>query len=212
MDFLIIAIELTILLHVGALAIAGRLCRQTIAEFSLNMGPKLWSKKIKGIEWSVRALPLGGYTKFENENFVGVRLTVIILILLSGCTLTYLTAVLALGRREAHSLIGGGFIIFFKGALSPSKIGREFVLRAAQYCREHSFLAILGAVCGWSTVVNLIPNPLLNGGAIIMHMFKAVVRISEGLEQKILLWSFLLHSVFMVGWAAAIYYAIWGAN
>lgn len=40
----------------------------TIHEFSIGMGPKLFSKKKDEIMYSVRALPLGGYVSMEGED------------------------------------------------------------------------------------------------------------------------------------------------
>ena len=40
-----------------------------ITEFSLGMGPKLFSKKGKdGVDYSVRLLPIGGYVAMEGED------------------------------------------------------------------------------------------------------------------------------------------------
>lgn len=42
----------------------------TVEEFSLGMGPKLFGKEVKGVLFSVRALPLGGFCKMLGEDEV----------------------------------------------------------------------------------------------------------------------------------------------
>ena len=48
--------------------IAARLCGVTVHEFSIGMGPALW-KHVgkKGTQFSIRALPIGGYCAMEGE-------------------------------------------------------------------------------------------------------------------------------------------------
>lgn len=40
----------------------------TVHEFAVGMGPKLFSKKIKETEYTIRALPLGGFVRMEGED------------------------------------------------------------------------------------------------------------------------------------------------
>ena len=53
-----------ILVHELGHFIAGLLVGAKIEEFNIGMGPKLLSKKFKGIEYCLRALPLGGSVNF----------------------------------------------------------------------------------------------------------------------------------------------------
>ena len=48
----------------------GRLCGIGIVEFSVGFGPKLLGWKRKGIQYSLRAIPLGGYCAFVGEDEV----------------------------------------------------------------------------------------------------------------------------------------------
>ena len=48
--------------------IVGRLCGIGIIEFAVGMGPKLLSFKRKGIIYSLRAIPLGGFCSFVGED------------------------------------------------------------------------------------------------------------------------------------------------
>ena len=48
--------------------LVGRLTGIGILEFSVGMGPKLFGWRRKGIDYSLRAIPLGGYCKFRGED------------------------------------------------------------------------------------------------------------------------------------------------
>ena len=47
--------------------LAAKSVKATIHEFSLGFGPKIFSKKKKGILYSIRAIPLGGYVKVAGD-------------------------------------------------------------------------------------------------------------------------------------------------
>ncbi len=69
--YIIIAILLfgiLIAAHEWGHFIAARLCGVTVNEFSLGMGPVLWKKMgKKGTQFSIRALPIGGFCAMEGE-------------------------------------------------------------------------------------------------------------------------------------------------
>jgi len=48
--------------------IVGRLCGIGIVEFSVGFGPKIFGFKRKGIQYSLRAIPLGGFCSFVGED------------------------------------------------------------------------------------------------------------------------------------------------
>ena len=50
----------------GHFAVA-KLCGVQVNEFSIGMGPVLWKKIYKGTQYSLRALPVGGYVALEGE-------------------------------------------------------------------------------------------------------------------------------------------------
>ena len=47
--------------------LAAKLCGVRVNEFSIGMGPALWKKIYKGTQYSLRALPVGGYVALEGE-------------------------------------------------------------------------------------------------------------------------------------------------
>ena len=50
----------------GHFAVA-KLCGIQVNEFSIGMGPVLWKKTRKGTQYSLRALPVGGFVALEGE-------------------------------------------------------------------------------------------------------------------------------------------------
>ena len=48
----------------GHFAVA-KLCGIQVNEFSIGMGPVLWKKNRKGTQYSLRALPVGGFVALE---------------------------------------------------------------------------------------------------------------------------------------------------
>ena len=50
----------------GHFAVA-KLCGIQVNEFSIGMGPVLWKKHCKGTQYSLRALPVGGFVALEGE-------------------------------------------------------------------------------------------------------------------------------------------------
>ncbi len=69
--FIIIAIlmlGILILVHELGHFVTGRLLGFKINEFSIGMGPKIFSKEKKGILYSLRWIPMGGFVAFHGED------------------------------------------------------------------------------------------------------------------------------------------------
>ena len=66
----ILIFGLLIFIHEGGHFLAARLCKITVNECSIGMGPKLISRTSKksGTKYSLRALPIGGYVSMDGEN------------------------------------------------------------------------------------------------------------------------------------------------
>lgn len=64
----ILAIIAMIIVHEWGHFIAGRICKIPIYEFSIGFGPRLFKKRNekKGTDFSIRAIPLGGYCAFDD--------------------------------------------------------------------------------------------------------------------------------------------------
>ncbi len=64
----IVILGLIVLAHELGHYVAGRLCGIGVVEFSVGFGPKIFGWKRKDIQYSLRAIPLGGYCKFVGED------------------------------------------------------------------------------------------------------------------------------------------------
>lgn len=62
----ILSINLILFIHELGHYLAAKAVKMPVYEFSVGVGPKLYSKKIGDTEYSIRCIPLGGYVSFEN--------------------------------------------------------------------------------------------------------------------------------------------------
>ena len=63
-ELIALAVLLTlILLHEGGHYLAARACSMRVEQFFVGFGPVIWSYRRNGIEYGVKAVPLGGYVK-----------------------------------------------------------------------------------------------------------------------------------------------------
>ena len=74
-NILLFIVVLGILVFVHELGhyLAAKSVKATIYEFALGFGPKLLSKKYKGIIYSIRVIPLGGYVKIAGDGDPGSK-------------------------------------------------------------------------------------------------------------------------------------------
>jgi regulator of sigma E protease len=68
--FLLVIGVLTFIHELGHFTVA-KLVGATVYEFALGWGPKLFSKKYKGTEYSIRMLPIGGFVKILGDGDPG---------------------------------------------------------------------------------------------------------------------------------------------
>ena len=52
----------------GSFALAAKACGVRVNEFSIGMGPALFSRVHGGTQYSLRLLPIGGYVSMEGED------------------------------------------------------------------------------------------------------------------------------------------------
>ena len=64
----IVILGVIIVCHEFGHFIVGRLCGIGVVEFSVGFGPKILGWKHKGTQFSLRAIPLGGFCKFVGED------------------------------------------------------------------------------------------------------------------------------------------------
>ncbi len=64
----ILLLGVIVMVHELGHFVVGRLCGIGVEEFSIGMGPKIFGWKKKDIQYSIRAIPLGGYVHFTGED------------------------------------------------------------------------------------------------------------------------------------------------
>ena len=63
----IIILAALVLIHELGHFIAAKKAGVKVEEFAIGFPPKLWSKKIGETEYSINAIPIGGYVRMEGE-------------------------------------------------------------------------------------------------------------------------------------------------
>lgn len=71
----LLALLTLILLHEGGHYAVARVCKMKVEQFFVGFGPVVWSMRRKGIEYGVKAIPLGGYVRIAGmtEEDAGVE-------------------------------------------------------------------------------------------------------------------------------------------
>ncbi|TVS16095.1 MAG: RIP metalloprotease RseP [Gammaproteobacteria bacterium] len=70
---LIVTIGILVTVHEYGHLLVARWCNVRVLKFSVGMGPSIWSRRAKsGIEYSIAALPIGGYVRMLDEREGGV--------------------------------------------------------------------------------------------------------------------------------------------
>lgn len=64
----IVMLGFIIMIHEFGHYLVGRICGIGVVEFSIGMGPKIFGFKRKDIQYSLRAIPLGGFCAFVGED------------------------------------------------------------------------------------------------------------------------------------------------
>lgn len=98
----IILLGTLIIIHEFGHFIVAKLCGMKVLKFSIGFGPKIFKKQGKETEYSLRALPLGGFVQLEGEEeeskdpraFMNKPAWQRLLVLLAGVTINILFALL----------------------------------------------------------------------------------------------------------------------
>ena len=102
--------------------LAARACGMYVEDFSIGMGPSLWTKKGKGTTFHLRLLPIGGWCKIQDEegeptdagSFTSKPVWMRILVSAAGSLMNVVVAVIILAivfmsveSYSSESLVGG---------------------------------------------------------------------------------------------------------
>lgn len=159
----ILIFGLLIFIHEGGHFLCARLFRVTINEFSIGMGPKLISKKSKksGTEYSLRALPIGGYVSMVGEDeestdenaFTNKPVWQRIIITVAGATVNIVAGILVMC-----------LLVIFTSGLLPSNTVAGFITDDAS--SQKSGLAV------GDTIVEIDGTPIHIGNEIVYEIMR----------------------------------------
>ena len=177
------------LVHLGGFVIAGLLGGAPIEKIEIFTGPKLAAVHFRGVPLSLGLLPTGGSVAFtgmaysaeeaEEKSFRRLPLAWRLAIIASGPVAVLLLASVCIGPMEAgHSLING-FYQFVTGAFAPLSQGQALLKKALHLFHTQTFVVVLGVVSAKIAAGNLLPVPPMNGGQLLMELFRGRIEKSN---------------------------------
>jgi membrane-associated protease RseP (regulator of RpoE activity) len=200
------------LLHVAAFAVIGRMLGMAVYEVSFGMGWRLLHFHVLDFPITLRALPLGGFARFEPDDdpdhlesppgraFAGFHPLGRVAVYASGGAALLSLSVLLLGG-EAMGAFLRGFGQCLGGALSPRSEGRADIALATGLLLQSPRVAV-GVLAAKIAAFNLLPMPALNGFDIVRTLVLWKRRPPESLNpwQSV---GALLVLALLVGWTVA---------
>ena len=139
-----------IFIHEGGHFLAARLCKITVNEFAIGMGPKLFSltSKKSGTKYSLRALPIGGYVSMNGENdesddpnaFCNKSVPKRLLVVIAGAFMNLLLGfiIMTVIVFSQNTLLSTRIGSFDEGSLSQEKLMVEDVVLKVDGVRVHT--------------------------------------------------------------------------
>jgi regulator of sigma E protease len=199
---------LLILIHEAGHLIAGRLAGIPIAEFAVGFGPKLWSWRRGETEYSLRALPLGGFVLpalADDSELRTFALRKRLAFFLGGPLANLLAAVplfaVLNGAQGRHSFYDlaiapfgqvvracGQFLSFLPTLVTtPESLSGVvgIVVEGNRLAQTGMMLELAISLSISLAVLNLLPIPVLDGGQIVLssleEAFPRLVRFRAAL-------------------------------
>jgi regulator of sigma E protease len=200
----LVLLGLLILIHEAGHLAAAKGVGIPVASFSVGFGPQLWSRQWRGTEYSLRALPLGGFVLpavADPDEFRAFPLGRRVLYFLGGplANLAVALPVLAVlyGSRYGVSLYG---VLIFPFVLVAGWCWQILTSLAGMLARPDALSGVVGIVAAGNhqavtgtfvefalslsvslAVLNLLPIPVLDGGQILMgcleELFPRLIRL-----------------------------------
>ncbi|KQV50518.1 hypothetical protein ASC95_14215 [Pelomonas sp. Root1217] len=169
---LLLAIPLVAVLHVATMAVVGSALGAQLQSVAFGFGPTVW----RSSRFLVRALPIGGAVQFLHSSDGAVpedaahraldRQPTLaqLATVLSGCAVLLALAIALLGAGAVDAFVELPAQLF-GGAISPLGDAQVLLHQAALAAKASPFAVVLGVVAAKVAALNLLPLPLLNGGA-----------------------------------------------
>ena len=198
-------------LHLTIIALAAVIFGCRVVQLSCGFGPAIVKTKMVVI----RAVPFMGSVKLQGDDneqdidldpeksFKTKPTWIRVCIALSAC-LTIGLVSLSASEGVTHNDIVSAFISPFIVALFPTGEGYQLLLQFKAFLAVSEFSQVLGFTALYMAAFNLLPIPLLNGGAAIMELLplsdKSIVILNSiGLVSLFL---------FVAGWGYALINAV----
>lgn len=208
----LLILNLLILIHELGHFLAAKLTKIDVLEFSIGMGPKILSIKIKDTIYSIRLFLIGGFVQLNEENYKNSSWIKQIIVLVSGALFNLIFAIV--GSFIYVSLLNVDISLFQK-ILASFEIVYSIIcmmfLSLIELFKAPSPDVLSGPVGivnglstyvekGFSTVVegatllninlfimNLLPIPILDGGKIVFIIVKRIFKKAniEKIEQTL---------------------------
>ncbi len=93
----ILSFVASLILHELGHLVAARACRVPVTDAGLGWGPKVFGVRIKGIDYQLRALPIGGYIRMDMSELQRRSLLQQLFVLLAGVGVNFVLSGLAWG-------------------------------------------------------------------------------------------------------------------
>jgi regulator of sigma E protease len=189
-------LSLLIVVHELGHLVAAKAVGIPVAGFSVGFGPKVWSRRMGQVEYSLRALPLGGFVTpaLEEEAFAAVPLARRLVFFLGGPLANLLAALPALaalnalrGNASAYNLLVAPFLQL------TAACGQFLGMLPGLFRQPEALQGILGIVIEGGqaaaagrglelgiylsislALLNLLPIPVLDGGQITLGCLEAL--------------------------------------
>jgi hypothetical protein len=88
---------LALLIHEVCHSVAAYACQISISEFGIGWGPKIYSRRVRNIDFIFRLLPLGAYVRFDVAELQKRKLRQQVLVLMAGIIGNLISASLSAG-------------------------------------------------------------------------------------------------------------------
>lgn len=90
----VLCFVLALVIHEGCHSLAAYACRVPVSEFGFGWGPKIFSVRVRNVEYIFRALPFGAYVRFDLMELQRRQLRQQILVMMAGIIGNLIAAVL----------------------------------------------------------------------------------------------------------------------
>lgn len=146
-----------ILSFAGALALhelghllAARACRVQVTQAGLGWGPKLFGFRVKGIDYQLRALPIGGYIRMDMSALQRRPLLQQLFVLLAGVAVNFILSGIAwgtfFGTINLLLAVGNLFPLYQQDGWKSGMVIWRNVFRRPSPLVEWSFTLCAGAL------------------------------------------------------------------